>query len=122
MKTKVFFLIASVAILFFAACKKENAAAPQVTFSNNVTQGIADANGEYTLTGHISSQVSLEKVTLTKEGESTPFIIDDSNAKNKNQFDYSYLITGITTTTTIWMDVYSQNGTKTSSKFIINKN
>jgi hypothetical protein len=122
MKAKLFLTFLSISILFITSCKKENSSVPQVTFTNNITQAAADANGEYTLTGHISSQISLDKVILTKEGESNPYYTDDSSAKNKNEYDYSYLVTGITANTYVLMDVYNQDGVKTRSRFLITKN
>ena len=120
MKTKLFLLFAVISFTFFASCKKETSK-PQITFANNVTEGTADANGEYILTGHISSAVNLDKVTLTKQGQAEPFLIDESTAKNKNEYDYSYLITGITTNTTVIMDVYDQGGGRSSAQFVIKK-
>jgi hypothetical protein len=108
------------AILFIASCKKESAS-PQITFSNNITEGTANNAGEYTISGHISSAVRLDKVTLTKEGQSTPFFTDESTAKNKNEYDYSYLVTGITANTYIILDVYNQDGDKITAKFLIRK-
>ena len=104
---------------FFVSCKKE-AAKPQLTFTNNITQGTANANGEYTITGHISSPVSLDSVTLTKEGQVTPFLVDATTAKNKNEYDFSYLITGITANTYIVIDVLDQRGGKVTYRFLIN--
>lgn len=121
MKIKIFFLLAISSLLFLTSCKKDNGSAIQVAFAGNVVEGTANANGEYTLTGHISSKVSLNKVTLTKQGQSAPFLTDESTAKNKNEYDYSYLITGITSNTTIIMDVYDQNGGKNSAQFLIKK-
>jgi hypothetical protein len=40
-------------------------------------------NGEYNITGTITSSVLLLKVILTKEGSATPFIVDDTAAKIK---------------------------------------
>lgn len=121
MKTKLLLLFSVVIFLFATSCKKESTSAPQVSFTNNVTQGTANANGDYTLTGHISSQVSLSQVVLTKQGQTSAFMTDATTAKNKLQYDYSYLITGITTSTTIIMDVYDQQGGKTTVQFLINK-
>ena len=73
------------------------------------------------MTGHISSQVSLAKVTLTKQGQADALMVDESTAKNKNEFDYSYLIAGINTNTTIIMDVYDLDGGKTTAQFLIKK-
>jgi len=120
MKTKFLLLFAVAVISFFVSCKKDSSK-PQINFANNTAQGNADANGEYTLTGHISSAVRLEKVTLTKQGQADPFLVDESTAKNKNEYDYSYLITGIIANTTITMDVYDQSGGKSSAQFLILK-
>lgn len=121
MKAKLVLLLAISSFLFLSSCKKDSASKPQISFANNVAEGTANANGEYTLTGHISSQVSLAKVTLTKQGQAAPFLTDESTAKNKNEYDYSYLITGISSTTTILLDVYDQNGGKTSGQFLLKK-
>ena len=121
MKTKILFVFAISIVSFFTSCKKNSAPIPQITFTNNVAQGNADVNGEYTLTGHISSAVRLDKVILTKQGQVEPFLTDESTAKNKNEYDYSYLITGITVNTTINMDVYDQDGRKSSAQFLIYK-
>ncbi len=120
MKTKILLILAISVVSLFTSCKKD-ASKPQITFTNNVAQGTADVNGEYTLTGHISSAISLDKVTLTKQGQADPCLIDASTAKNKNEYDYSYLITGITANTTIIMDVYDQNGGRSSAQFLIYK-
>ncbi len=120
MKTKSILLMALSALLFFSSCKKDSVA-PQLTFANALTEGTASAAGEYTLRGHISSAVSISKVVLTIEGQSTPFYTDDSTAKNKNEYDFSYLITGITANTYIIIDVYDQDGNKTTQRFLIKK-
>ena len=121
MKTKLVLFFAVSTFLFLSSCKKDSAPKPQINFTNNIAQGTANSSGEYTITGHISSQVSLAKVILTKQGQSTPFLTDETTAKNKNEYDYSYLITGITATTTVLIDVYDQQGGTTHSQFLINK-
>lgn len=121
MKTRILLLFAVPALLLFASCKKDNASKPQLEFTNHVAEGTADGNGEFTLTGRITSAVSLEKVTLTKQGDAEPFLIDAETAKNKNEYEFSYLITGITANTTIIVDVYNQEGGKTSTQFLIKK-
>jgi hypothetical protein len=121
MKFKSFFLLAIVAMFIFTSCKKDETTVPQLTFSNNSTEGTATNAGNYTITGHISSTVRLEKVVLTKEGQSAPFLIDESTAKNKNDYDFSYDVTGITATTYIIIDVYDQSGGKTTLRFLIKK-
>ena len=117
MKTKSVLLMALTALLFLVSCKKESS--PKLTFT--VAEGTANANGEYTITGHISSVVRLQKVTLTKEGQTAFFMVDESTAKNKNEYDFSYLITGITSNTYIIIDVYDQNGGKITQRFLIKK-
>ncbi len=120
MKTKIVLLFAVSIVSFFTSCKKSSSK-PQITFANNIAEGTADANGEYILTGHISSEVRLDKVTLTKQGQVDAFLIDEATAKNKNEYDYSYLVTGINANTTIIMDVYDQNGGISSAQFLIKK-
>ena len=121
MKTKRVLFFALSAFLIITSCKKDSISKPQINFANNVAEGTANANGEYTLAGHISTQVPLAKVTLTKQGQAAPFLTDESTAKNKNEYDYSYLITGISSNTTVIMDAYDQNGGKTSGQFLIKK-
>jgi len=118
MKTKSALLMALTAILFFASCKKESSN-PQLTFT--VAEGSANASGEYAITGHISSAVRIDKVILTKEGQPTPFFIDEATAKNKNEYDFSYLVTGITANTYIIIDVLDQGGGKVTQRFLIKK-
>ena len=118
MKTIIAFSFA--ALLFLASCSKDNNN-PQLTFTNNITEGQANANGEYTMTGTLVSDVNLEKVILTKEGENNPFLVDDSEAKNKNSYNFSYLVTGISSNTYIILDAYNQDGGKTTARFLIKK-
>jgi hypothetical protein len=121
MKTKISLLMALTAIFFFVSCKKDTDSKPQLTFTSNVAEGTANAGGEYTITGHISSVTRLDKVVLTKEGQSAPFLADESTAKNKNEYDFSYLVTGVTANTYIILDVYDQGGGKTTLRFLIKK-
>ena len=118
MKTKMLLMFALVASALFISCNKDGQE-PQMTFTNNQSEGKADANGEYTLTGRIVSEIALDKVTLTIEGQDTPFFIDESTAKNKNEYDFSYLVTGITANVYVIVDAYDQEGGKTSMKFLI---
>jgi hypothetical protein len=104
---------------FFVSCKKD-AVKPQITFTNNIASGTANSNGEYTITGHISSPVRIDSVTLTKGGQSAPFLIDASTAKNKNEYDFSYLVTGITANTNIVIEVFDQGGGEVTYQFLIN--
>lgn len=120
MKTNFFLLMGLTALLFFVACKKDSPTA-QVTFTNNSAEGIANANGEYTLTGHISSAARLDKVVLYKEGQTTAFLVDETTAKNKNEYDFSYLVTGITANTYIIINVFDQEGGKVTLRFLVKK-
>jgi hypothetical protein len=120
MKKKSFMLMALTALLFFVSCKKDTTVAPQLNFSNNLTEGTA-INEEYTITGHITSAARLLKVTLTIEGQAIPFFVDETTAKNKNEYDFSYLVTGIKANTYILVDVYDQAGGKITLRFLIKK-
>ena len=120
MKTKLFAMMALVTILVFSSCSK-NGADPKFTFTNNLIEGQANQAGEYTITGKLVSEISLQKVTLTKEGQNNPFYVDDSEAKNKNDYSFSYLITGINSNTYVILDAYDQDGGKTTAKFLIRK-
>jgi|SRR5438045_9711430 len=118
MKTKSLALMALTATFFLISCKKEHSE-PQLTFTNNIAEGTTNASGEYTITGHISSMVRLDKVTLTKELATKPFLVDDATAKNKTDYDFSYLVTGITVNTCIIIDVYDQGGGEITQRFMI---
>lgn len=120
MKTKVLMLLAITATLFFASCSKSNSA-PDFTFADTSLEGQASASGEYTITGTLISEVNLEKVTLTREGQNTPFLMDDSEAKNKNTYSFSYLVTGIVSNTYVLIEAYDQNGGKKTARFLIRK-
>jgi hypothetical protein len=120
MKTTLLALLTFVSVFFFSSCTKTNDK-PSFTFSNNVTEGQANQNGEYTISGSLQSDVNLQKVTLTKEGQDTPFLVDDSEAKNKNTYSFSYLVTGINSNTYIILDAYDQDGGKTTARFLIRK-
>ncbi|CAN5362010.1 hypothetical protein BH09BAC2_BH09BAC2_22160 [soil metagenome] len=101
---------------FLSACKKKDTTTITTTFTQPQGQAVS---GQYTLTGHITSTVSLLKVIVTKEGQSAPFITDDTTAKNKNEYDFSYLITGITADTYIILTIYDQNNKITTARFLI---
>lgn len=120
MKTKFFLLTALIAMFFLVSCKKDSPN-PQITFTNNLAQGTANSNGEFTITGHISSAVRLDKVVLTKEGQAASFLVDESTAKNKNEYDFSYLVTGITANTYIILEAIDLEGGKIMQRFLITK-
>lgn len=120
MKTKSIILSVLIALFTFTSCKKDSNP-PLLTFTNNIAEGTANANGEYTITGHITSDVRLDRVEITKEGQPAPFFVDNSTAKNKNDYNFSYLITGITANTIIRIDVYDQDGGKITQTFLIRK-
>ena len=119
MKSRSFILLSFAFMFFFNSCKKDTA--PNLTITTTTVDGTDNSNGEFTLTGHITSSARIAKVIITKEGQNEPFLTDDSTAKNKNEYDYSYLITGITANTYIIIDVYDQAGGKITKRFLINK-
>ena len=112
-------LIFTLAGIFLNSCSKDNNTLPTITF--NQAEGTANSQGEYTLNGNIRSDVRLAKVIITKEGSTTPFLTDDSTAKNKNDYNFTYLITGITANTTLIIDVYNQENGKSTFRFLIRK-
>jgi hypothetical protein len=115
-KSIIILAIISITFLATSCSKDEPESIPTITFTQPEGNAV---NGEYRITGTITSSVSLLKVILTKEGTTAPFLIDDTTAKNKNSYPYSYLITGITKDTYIFIDVYDLNNTKISTKFLI---
>ena len=90
-----------------------------MTFTNNSAEGNADNQGNYTITGHISSEVRLDAVYLTKQGETTAFFVDNTTAKNKNEYDFTWPVTGITANTTINIKVTNQEGGAITGTFLI---
>jgi hypothetical protein len=122
MKLKSSILFALLSVFIFMSCKKDSTSNLQLAFTNNTNTSTANASGEYTITGHISSAVRLDKVVLTKEGQSTSFLVDESTAKNKTEYDFSYLVPGINANTYIVIDIYDQAGGKITQRFLINKN
>lgn len=103
--------------LFFNSCSNDEDTPASITF--NQTEGKANSQGEYAVNGLIQSEVDLSKVIFTKEGLTTPFWIDDTTAKNKNDYNFAYLITGITASTYIIVDIYNQDNDKTTVRFLI---
>ena len=114
----IFTLLFSFAIGLSSCKKTEPTPQPVVT---TVATGKANASNEFLWTGTMTSSSPLAKVTLTTVGSTTPFLVDDSTAKNKTSYNFSYLITGITADTTVRMDAYAQNGTVTSLTIFISK-
>lgn len=107
--------------VFVFSCKKDSPPTPSIAITDNLTQGTSNASGEYTLTGLITSAVKLDKVVITKEGDSQPYIIDDSTPKNKLEYSFSYQFTAITKNTNYIIDIYDLNGGVTTIKFLVIK-
>jgi hypothetical protein len=114
--------------LIFSSCKKDDAPAPSIEFDD--VEGVADNQGNYLLTGLILSDVALDKVILTKEGTVSPNLTiagasntytDDSTAKNKLEYDFSYQIAGVAANTYIVLDIYDKDGGKKTVRFLIKK-
>ena len=120
MRMKHFFITAIFVLasgLFLTSCSKDDAAVPTITFSQ--TEGKANSLGEYTVSGRIQSEIALSKVIITKEGSNVPFLTDDTTAKNKTDYNFSYLITGVTANTYLIVDIYNQANDKTTVRFLI---
>lgn len=118
MKTKLLLAMAIVTSLFFLSCSKDT---PELNFTNNVAEGTADNQGNYTITGHISSEIRLDAVYLTRQGETIPFYTDETTAKNKNEYDFTWPVSGITANTTINIKVTNQEGGAITGTFLIKK-
>jgi len=112
-------LLAFSFLFAFASCKKDSGSNHAVSFIE--PSGTANGNGEYTIEGQIISPVALDKIILTKQGQSAPFLEDATTAKNKTDHTFSYQVTGITQDTYIIMDFYNLQGGKSTSKFLIKK-
>ena len=115
-----FFFITMVLIVtsgFLNSCSKSESSLPTITFTQS--EGIANSQGEYTMRGHIHSDIRLDKVIITKQGAAAPFLTDDSTAKNKTEYDFTYLITGITANTYMIVDIYNQDNGKKTIQFLI---
>jgi hypothetical protein len=119
MKMKALLLLLISSTLLMSSCSKDTK--PQLNFTGNVAEGTANSQGEYTITGHISSTVRLENVYLTRQGETTPFYVDESTAKNKNEYDFTWPVSGITANTTIMIRVTNQEGGAITGSFLIKK-
>ena len=120
MRIRYFFITAIFVLasgLFLNSCSKDDASRPTITF--NQTEGKANSQGEYIVSGRIQSEIALSKVIITKEGSSTPFLTDDTTAKNKTDYDFAYLITGVTANTYLIIDIYNQANDKTTVRFLI---
>jgi hypothetical protein len=86
MKLKFSYILLIAVVITAFSCKKDTpASVPTITFSTFALEGTANANGEYELKGRISSATRLEQVTLTKEGQTNAFLLDNSTAKNKTE-------------------------------------
>ena len=90
---KVMALLLLMVVSLSCSSSSSDSSAPTITFEKAEGKAV---NGQFTINGNINSSVSLLKVVLTKEGTAAPFIVDDTTAKNKNSYAYSYLVTGIT--------------------------
>jgi hypothetical protein len=123
MKFKLLFIFLSAITILAVSCKKDTTATtiPAFTFNTTVLEGTANANGEFELKGRLNSAVRLEQVTLTKEGQNTPFILDNSTAKNKTEYDFSYTVTGITSNTYIIISATDQAGGNKTERYLIKK-
>lgn len=123
MKIKLLFLGLFTMMLGISSCKKDStqASIPVVTFATSILEGTANASGQFELKGHISSAVRLEQVVLTKEGQSAAFLVDNTTAKNKNEYDFVYNVTDITANTYIIISVTDQSGGNKTERYLIKK-
>jgi hypothetical protein len=110
-------------LLSVASCKKESVplSTPTITYKTILLEGKANAQGEYEIEGHVSSVSRLEKITLTKEGQNVAFMIDNSTPKNKTEYDFNYLVPGITKDTYVIIAAIDQLGGSKTDRYLIKK-
>jgi hypothetical protein len=120
--TTALFLFLSV-IISTISCKKESIAtsAPIITYATTILEGKSNAAGEFEIQGHVSSATRLQNITLTKEGQSVAFMNDNSNPKNKTEYDFNYLVAGITKDTYIIISVNDQSGGNKTDRYLIKR-
>ena len=121
MKFKSLLLLLAV-IITTISCKKDSPVnTPVITYNTSVLEGTANASGVFEIKGHISSAERLDQVVLTKEGQSAAFIVDNSTAKNKTEYDFAYLVTGITSNTYVIISVTDQSGGNKTDRYLVKK-
>lgn len=110
-------------LLFATSCKKQDhpTSVPTITYSTTILEGRSNNQGEFEIEGHVSSATRLEKITLTKEGQSVAFMVDNSNPKNKTEYDFNYLVAGITIDTYVIISAVDQLGGTKTDKYLIKK-
>jgi hypothetical protein len=120
--TNIFFLFL-LTIILAASCKKESnpTSTPTITYNTTILEGKSNTQGEFEIEGHVSSATRLEKITLTKEGQSVAFMVDNSNPKNKTEYDFNYLVAGITRDTYITISASDQQGGNKTDRYLIKK-
>lgn len=119
MKTYSPLLLLCSIFVFFTSCKKD-ASNPAFVFPGNVYEGQAN-NGSYTIVGTLQCQANLRKVTVQREDETQPFIVDELEERSKQSYEFSYEVTGITHDTYIALDAFDQNGGKSRAMFLVKK-
>ncbi len=105
------------------SCKKESGpiTTPTITYATTILEGKTNAQGEFEIQGHVSTANRLQNITLTKEGQSVAFMNDNSNPKNKTEYDFNYLVVGITADTYIIISAIDQSGGIKTDKYLIKK-
>jgi hypothetical protein len=119
-----FTLLLSLLVMISAiSCKKESGPTtiPTITYATSILEGKTNARGEFEIQGHVSSATRLQNITLTKEGQGVAFMNDNSNPKNKTEYDFNYLVVGITTDTYIIISAIDQSGGTKTDRYLIRK-
>lgn len=119
MKTYCPLLLLCSLFVLFTSCKKD-ASNPAFFFPGNVYEG-QSKNGSYTIVGSLQCQANLRKVTLQREDEPQPFIVDELEERSKQSYEFSYQVTGIIQDTYIALDAFDQNGGKSRAMFLVKK-
>ena len=108
MKFKSFILLAFAGMLFLSSCTKNDLVSRSP--EKDRIEIMPDVNGNFIISGHISSPDPLAKVELVKNDDVSPFLTDETDAKYKTEYDYSYTITDINQNTKSKLTAHDVNG------------
>lgn len=120
MKSKSIILVALTALIYLSSCTKNDiiSRSPE----KDRIEITADINGNFVITGHISSPDPLQKVELFKNEDVSAFLTDETDAKYQTEYDFSYTITGISQNTKIKLVAHDVNNQTMTHYYELIKN
>jgi hypothetical protein len=71
------------------------------------------------ISGHIYAEMSLQMVRITKGWESTSLFADTIRDNNVKEYDFSYLVTGITDSTIVYVEAFAYDAGYGEGFFLI---